>query len=197
MFILFYLSDKPLIKYLIKRILYSKISTKKNLFLEILFSIGVIKRTNINRFLDYIPDRSQNYVSVTLNDYSYIAKVIELFMNVELEDRTSFEYIYFYIIIYFELEMYVDKYEIAIDKSSTLLENYYKLLEVKNFCKDFEHCSKTTVDNICHIYYGLIKNLNMLLPNDIYKTSSDDEHYCLVGSVLNDLSKDKDFIKKF
>ena len=37
----------------------------------------------------------------------------------------------------------------------------------------------------------------MLLPNDIYKTSSDDEHYCLVGSVLNDLSKDKDFIKKF
>ena len=93
--------------------------------------------------------------------------------------------------------MYVDKYEIAKDKSSTLLENYYKLLEVKNFCKDFEHCSKTTVDNICHIYYGLIKNLNMLLPNDIYKTSFDDEYYCLVGSVLNDLSKDKDFIKKF
>ena len=55
--------------------------------------------------------------------------------------------------------MYVDKYEIAKDKSSTLLENYYKLLEVKNLCKDFEHCSKTTVDNICHIYYGLKKIL--------------------------------------
>ena len=74
MFILFYLSDKPLIKYLIKRILYSKISAKKNLFLEILFSIGVIKRTNINRFLDSIPDRSQNYVSVTLTDSSHIQK---------------------------------------------------------------------------------------------------------------------------
>ena len=81
MFILFYLSDKPLIKYLIKRILYSKISAKKNLFLEILFSIGVIKRTNINRFLDYIPDRSQNYVFVALNDSSFITKVIELFIN--------------------------------------------------------------------------------------------------------------------
>ena len=79
-------------------------------------------------------------------------------MNVELEDRKSFEYIYFYIIINFELEMYVDKYEIAKDKSSTLLENYYKLLEVKNLCKDFEHFSKTTVDNICHIYYGLKKS---------------------------------------
>ncbi|EEQ81147.1 hypothetical protein NCER_102625 [Vairimorpha ceranae BRL01] len=157
MFILFYLSDKPLIRYLIKRLLYSKISDKKILFLEILFSIGVIKRTNINRFLDYIPDRSQNYVFITLNDSSYITKLNEPIMNVELEDRTSFEYIYFYIIIYFELEMYVDKCGSAKDKSSTLLENYYKLLEVKNFCKDFEHCSKTTVDNICHIYYGLNK----------------------------------------
>ena len=89
MFTLFYLSDKPLIKYLIKRILYSMISAKKILFMKILFSIGVIKRTNINRFLDSIPDRSQNYVFVTLYNFSYIAKVIELFMNVELEYRTS------------------------------------------------------------------------------------------------------------
>ena len=89
MFILFYLSDKPLIRYLIKRLLYSKISDKKILFMKILFSIGVIKRTNINRFLDSIPDRSQNYVFVTLYNFSYIAKVIELFMNVELEYRTS------------------------------------------------------------------------------------------------------------
>ena len=74
MLTLFYLSDKPLIKYLIKRILYSMISAKKILFMEILFSIGVIKRTNINRFLDSIPDRSQSYVSVTLTDSSHIQK---------------------------------------------------------------------------------------------------------------------------
>ena len=74
MLTLFSLSDKPLIRYLMKRILYSMISAKKILFLEILFSIGVIKRTNINRFLDSIPDRSQNYVSVTLTDSSHIQK---------------------------------------------------------------------------------------------------------------------------
>ena len=195
MFTLFSLSGKPLVICLVKRILYSNLSAKKIFFLEVLFSIGLIERSDINWFLASILEKSEICIFRTLNE-SYITKIVESIMNIELRDRTSYEYIYFYIIVYFEFEIYVDECETAKDKIFTLLKNYYKLLEVKNVCKDFIDCSKTTVDNICHTYWGLMKNLNMILFCSSNKTSFN-EYYCLVETVLSDLSKNEDFIKKF
>ena len=50
MFTLFSLSGKLLIKYLVKRILFSKLLAKKNLFLETLFSLQIVEKPDIIGF---------------------------------------------------------------------------------------------------------------------------------------------------
>ena len=192
-FTVFSLFTKQLFTCLVKRILYSGLSAKKILLLEVLFSIGIIKRSDINWFLDCNSSIDQDFVFEILNEF-YITKIVNSIMNIGLKDGTSFYYIYFYIIIYFELEIYIDECESNKEKSFVLLENYYKLLEVKDICIEFVNRSETTVVNICNIYYGLMKKLNIFYKgfNDSFK-----EYYCLVKTALNDLLEDKDFIKKF
>lgn len=195
-FTLFSLSTKPLFTNLVKRILYSKISAKKIIFLEALYSLRIITRSEINWTLASIPDLTQKYVFVILDD-SYVTKIVESIMNIELKDRTSVNYINFYAILFFELEIYTEECESAKDKTYHLLESYYKLLEIKDVCKGVEDRFKTTVANICNTYYGLAKNLNMLYNIYYENEASFNEYYHLVKKVLDDLLRDKKFLEKF
>lgn len=77
-------------------------------------------------------------------------------MNIELKDKVSFNYIYLYIIILFELEIYLIECESFKEKSFTLLENYYKLLRTKDVLNSVELYSETNVDNRYYIYNRLM-----------------------------------------
>jgi len=77
-------------------------------------------------------------------------------MNIELKDKVSFNYIYLYIIILFELEIYLIECESFKEKSFKLLESYYKLLRTKDVLNSVELYSETNVDNRYYIYNRLM-----------------------------------------
>lgn len=191
-FTIFSLSDKQIYSLLMRRLLNSKLSAKKILFLELLSYLKIIKRSDINWVLAYNTDMTQSLICDIFNTF-FVDKIVKSIVGVKFKNRTGVYYIYVYIILYYELEDYIHECELNEELSCKLLKDFREILKVKEF-KKFLNSYQTTAFKIAALFFELMTKLKFL---DNSEQNLLNEFYHFTRVVINKIQNNAIVLDNF